>query len=61
MNFDRSASMGEIDGRSLISIDFCVPVLTPRLHGSEAALQLFQNLTFFVVCCKHTRIISKEV
>jgi hypothetical protein len=32
MNLDRSASMGEVDGLSLILIDLYVPALTSRVH-----------------------------
>jgi hypothetical protein len=46
MSLDRSTLMEGIDGLSLIFIDVYVPVLTPRLHGSETALQISDNITF---------------
>jgi hypothetical protein len=53
-------STGEIDGLSLVFIDFDVPALTPRLHRSEAALELSENIALFAVCAIYTCVISKE-
>jgi hypothetical protein len=49
-NLDRSISAGETDGLSLVLIDFDVPALAPRLHRSEAALELPENIALFAVC-----------
>jgi hypothetical protein len=51
--------MGEIDGLSLISIDFYVSALTPQLHESEAALELSENITFLTISATETCVISK--
>jgi hypothetical protein len=53
-------SAGEIDGLSLVFIDFYVPALTPRLHRSEAALELSENMVLFAVCTIYTYVISEE-
>jgi hypothetical protein len=52
MSPDRSTFVREVDGLILILIDLHVPALTSRLHCSEAALQLSENI--------YTRIIGKE-
>jgi hypothetical protein len=36
--------VGEINGLSLVFIDFYVTALTPRFHRSEAALELSENI-----------------
>jgi hypothetical protein len=59
-SLDRSTTAGDIDGPSLIFIDFYVPALTPLLHRSEEALHLSENTSFPVVCSICTCIISKE-
>jgi hypothetical protein len=38
-------SLREVDGPSLILIDFYVPALTPRLNSTETSLQLSENIT----------------
>jgi hypothetical protein len=53
-------STREIDDRSLILIDLCVPALTPPLYRSEAALQLSENITLFDICKIYTRVIRKD-
>jgi hypothetical protein len=53
-------SAGELDGLSLVFIDFNVPALTPRLHRSEAALELSENITLFAVCRIYTFVVIKE-
>lgn len=35
---------------SIIFVDFYVPSFTPRLHPSEAALQVCDNITSFMMC-----------
>jgi len=45
MSLDLSTSVGEINGLSIIFIDFYVLGLTPRFHQSEAALQFSENIT----------------
>jgi hypothetical protein len=52
MSLDRSTSTGEVDGLSLILVDFYVSALTPCHHCSEAALQLPENIDLFALCCK---------
>jgi hypothetical protein len=37
--------MREVDGPSLILIDFYVPALTPRFSSTETSLQLSKNIT----------------
>jgi hypothetical protein len=53
-------SAGEIDGLSLILFDFYVPTLTPRLHRSEAALDLSENIALFVTCTIQTYVIREN-
>jgi hypothetical protein len=60
MNLERSMSTREVDGLSLIFIDFYVPALTPRLRGGYTALQLSENITFFAICWIYTYVIGKE-
>jgi hypothetical protein len=50
----------EIVRLSLVSIDSDVPVLTPRSHWSETALQLSENIALFAVCGVDTCVISKR-
>jgi hypothetical protein len=59
-SLNRSKSAGEIDDLSLILIDFYVTALTPRLHGSEAAMQLSENITILAACTIYTCVISEE-
>jgi hypothetical protein len=51
MSPDRFTSVREVDRLSLILIDLYVPALTPRLHYSEAALQLSESTSLLAVCC----------
>jgi hypothetical protein len=51
MILERFPSVCGVDGLSLILIDPYVPVLTSRLHCSEAALQVSGNIALFEVCC----------
>jgi hypothetical protein len=44
MSLDWSTAIGETDGMSLTFTDFYVPLLTTRLHCSETALQLSDNI-----------------
>jgi hypothetical protein len=37
--------MREVNGVSLIYIDFYVPEVTPRLSSTETSLQLSENIT----------------
>jgi hypothetical protein len=60
MSLDRSTSVREVDGLSLMLIDLYVPALTPRLHCSEAALQFSENTALFAICCIHARVTGKE-
>jgi hypothetical protein len=60
MNPDWYTSVREVDGLNLILIDLYVPAFTPRLHCSEAALQLSENTSLLEFCCIYTRISSKE-
>jgi hypothetical protein len=52
--------MREMDGPSLIFIDFYVPVFTLRFHWSETMLLLSENVTFLAICDIYTRVISKD-
>jgi hypothetical protein len=49
-----------VDGLSLILIDFYVPALTPRLTITDNSLQLSENVTLFAICRLYTGVISKE-
>jgi hypothetical protein len=60
ISFRRSKSMRKIDGLSLMFIDFYVAALRPHLTGTETSLQLFENITLFVVCHIYTGVISRE-
>jgi hypothetical protein len=55
---DRSTSMVEVDGLSLIFIDLYVLVLTLCLHCSEAALQLSENTASLDICFVYTCTIT---
>jgi hypothetical protein len=60
-SLNRSTSTREVDGLTLISIDFYVPALTPLFYRSEAALQLSDNITSFALCGIYTRVIVQIV
>jgi hypothetical protein len=50
-----------VDGLSLIFIEFYVPVLTLRINNTETSLQLSGNITLFAVCrIYYTCVINKE-
>jgi hypothetical protein len=53
-------SAGEIDDLSLILSDLRVPALAPRLHRSEAALELSDYVARFAVCTIYTRVVSED-
>jgi hypothetical protein len=53
-------SMRNIDGLSLIFIDFYVPALTPHLSNTETSQQLSGNITLFAIYLIYTGVISKE-
>jgi hypothetical protein len=38
-----------MDSPVVTFIELYIPALTPRLHGSEAALQLSENISLFAV------------
>jgi hypothetical protein len=40
----------EVDGLTLIVIDFYVPALTQRTDSIETSLQLSENIILFAVC-----------
>jgi hypothetical protein len=52
--------MREVDGLSLLFIDFYVPVLTPHLDCIKTVLQLSENIALFAFCRIETGVISKE-
>jgi hypothetical protein len=54
-------SLRNIDGLSLIFIDFYAPALTPRLNSTETSLQLSENITLFAVCRIYSGVISKKI
>jgi hypothetical protein len=58
MSFGRSTPAGEVDGLSLILVNFYVTTLTPRLYCSDAALELPENITLFEVCCIYINVSS---
>jgi hypothetical protein len=60
MSPNRSKSVREIDGLSLIFINPYIPVLTLRIHCIEAALQLSRNTALLAVCYIYTRVISND-
>jgi len=60
MNLNRFTSTGEAGGLSLVLIHLYVLALTPRLHYSEIALQLFENIALFVVCFIYTLVIGRR-
>jgi len=64
INVDRSASMEEADGLSLILIDLHVTALTTRLHRGKTALQFSENIPLFEIycvrACVYICIISRE-
>jgi hypothetical protein len=43
MSLDRSTTLGQLDGLSIIFFDLHIPTLTSRLHCSDAMLQLSEN------------------
>jgi hypothetical protein len=49
MSFREPKSMRNVDGLSLLFIDFYVLALTPRLSSTETSLQLSENITPFAV------------
>jgi hypothetical protein len=51
--------MKKVDDLSIISINFYVPALTPRLNRSETSLQLSGNITLFAVRA-YIRVITKQ-
>jgi hypothetical protein len=53
-------SVGEVDGPSLIFIDFNVAALALHLSGIETALQLSEYITLFMICGIHTSVVGKE-
>jgi hypothetical protein len=52
-SLDRSASLGEVDGLTVVLIDLYVPALTPRFRGAETALRFSKNITLFAVVYIH--------
>jgi hypothetical protein len=52
--------MREVNGLSLILIDFYVPTLTLRHNSSETSLQLSENITLFASCRVYTGVINKQ-
>jgi hypothetical protein len=57
-----SKSVREVDGPSVISINFNVPVITPRLNKTETALQLSEDIALYMIRGIHTstNVIRKE-
>jgi hypothetical protein len=49
MSLSGPKSVREVDGLSLIFIDFYVPALTPRLNRCETSMQISENITFFEI------------
>jgi hypothetical protein len=62
---DRSMPAREIDGLSLVFIDFYIPALTPRLHRSEAALELSKNIAlcglYNIYVCHQQRALDEHL
>jgi hypothetical protein len=48
--------MREVDGLSVIVIDFYVPALAPRLSSTQTFLQLSENIILFAVCRIYTGV-----
>jgi hypothetical protein len=53
--------MRNVDGLSLIFIDFYFPALTPRLNSTETPLQLSVSIAFFPVCRMYIDVTSKKM
>jgi hypothetical protein len=50
MSLRAPKNMRKVDDMSLIFIDCCVLVFTPRLSSAETSLQLYENVTVVTVC-----------
>jgi hypothetical protein len=53
MSLKGHTSVVEVDGPTLIVIDFCVAALTQRTDSTEASLQLSENIILFAVSCDY--------
>jgi hypothetical protein len=50
MSLRRPKSMRNVNGLSLLFIDFYVPAHIPHFNSTETSLQLSENITLFVDC-----------